>query len=321
MSQATVSLVLSGNPTARIGAATRERVLKAAAELGYRPNLLARGLVSRRSSAIGVVVPSLTDPFYTDVVSGVQRVAAQSGFAVMLCETGQDPVSQHVELLKGWAVDGLIMDAVGVAALSEEAVAGLNIVLIDEPSERWPWVSSDALQAGRLAAQHLLELGHERIAYAGPASDLHVFRMRERGFIDALRQSGVRIRSDYLRRAPATVAGGQQAMRALLALAERPTGVFFATDLLALGALKTCAAARVHVPNDISLVGCDDIEMASLVTPELTTVSIPSKELGARAARLVIERMEGEERARKPTRPLPVKLQVRGSTAKARVVA
>lgn len=314
VSQATVSLVLSGNPNARVATATREKVQRAAEELGYRPNLLARGLVHRRSFAIGVVVPSLGDPFYTDVVSGVQRVASKEGYAVLLCDASEVATAQHVELLRGWSVDGLIIDALGVATLSETDLTGLNVVLIDGPSERWPWVGSDAFESGRLAGAHLLGLGHRELAFIGPASELHVFQMRERGFVMALREAGVTLISERMRRAPATVAGGQSAMRALLSGPVRPTAVFCANDLLALGALKTCVDANVSVPSAMSLVGCDDIEMARLITPELTTVSVTARELGARAARLVIRGVAGREATARQPRPLPVKLMVRGST-------
>jgi LacI family transcriptional regulator len=200
-------------------------------------------------------------------------------------------------------------------------------------------VASDAEGAGRLAAEHLIGLGHRRLAFVGPSSDVHGVRMRERGFIKALAAAGISMPSDRLRRVPPTLDGGQIAMRALLALpaAERPTGVFFGNDLLALGAHKACTQAGVSIPREMSLVGCDDIAFAQLVTPELTTVAVPARELGARAARLLVrslERGSAEEEAASPTsiapqspnaahvangatrqRPLPVRLAVRGTTA------
>ncbi len=316
VSQATVSLVLSRNPRARIATTTRERVLQAAAELGYRPNLLARGLVHRRSFALGVVVPSL-DPFYTDVVSGVQRVAAEEGYAVLLCEAVGGLAAQQVDLLRGWSVDGLIMDAIGAASLAADAAEGLNLILVDEPSDRWPWVASDSEAAGRLAAEHLLSLGHREIAFVGPATDCHVFRMRERGFVAELRRHGVTLTSERLRRVQPSVSGGERGMRALLSLRSRPTAVFFANDLMALGGLRTSLAAKVQVPGEMSLMGCDDIEMARVVTPELSTIAIHARELGARAARLAIRGAQGET-VQNSSRRLPVKLVKRGSTSNVR---
>lgn len=315
VSQPTVSLVLSRNPTARVAPATRERVLRAAEELGYRPNVIARSLVRRRSYALGVIVPDLANQFFSDVVSGAERVAIDAGYAVFLCEQRDTPLEKHLEALVARQIDGVIIDAAGAGTVPESAFEGLNVVLIDEPSDRWPGVASDAEEAGRLAGEHLLRLGHRRIAFVGPAADVHGFRMRERGFMRVLREAGVSPRSEWVRRAPSTLDGGQSAMRALLSLAERPTATFCANDLLALGAHKACTQVGVSVPRAMSLVGCDDIAFAQLVTPELTTVAVPARELGARAARLLVRGLEGVAAPTRPARPLPVKLVVRGTTA------
>ena len=317
VSQATVSLVLSGNPRARVAAATRERVLRAADELGYRPNMLARGLVRGRSYALGVVVPDLSNPFFLDVVTGVQRVAAEAGYAVLPGDTRETTPARHLEALRQRQVDGVILDGLGAASLSDDALRDLSVVLVDEPSERWPGVASDALAAGRLAAEHLLGLGHREIAFAGPATDAHTFRMRERGFFQALRAAGVALPTARLVRVAPTVGGGLRAMRRLLASSERPTGVFCANDLIAAGALKACLKAGVDVPGRMSIVGCDDVEMARVVTPELTTIAVPALELGARAARLMLRRLDDEHFVPRPAKPLPVRLVVRGTSGPA----
>jgi LacI family transcriptional regulator len=327
VSQPTVSLVISGNPTARVAPATRERVLSAVRELGYRPNVLARGLVQSRSYSLGIVIPDLRNPFFIDVVSGAERVAADEGFAVLLCNAMEVSAQRHVEALRGRQIDGIIIDALGAASLPDEALAGINVVLIDEPENVHRGVVSDAPAAGRLAAEHLLALGHRRLGVLGPASDAWGFRMRERGFLQTLRAAGVGVDSEWLRRAPATVAGGYAAMQALLAAttgatsggATRPTALFCLSDLMALGALKACAEAGVAVPRQLSIVGCDDIETARLVTPALTTVAVPARELGARAARMLIRLLRGETVP--PAKPLPVRLVVRGSTAPAPAAA
>lgn len=318
MSQPTVSLVLSKHPTARVATETRERVLRAAEELGYRPNVVARSLVRRRSYAIGLVVPDLANQFFAHVVSGAQRVAVEEGYAVLLCEQRGTSIEGHLDALRARQVDGVILDAAGAASIPEELLDGINVVLIDQPSQRWPGVASDAEGAGKLAAEHLVALGHQRIAFIGPSADVHTFRMRERGFTRALREAGVTLDSELFRRAPATVAGGHAAMRALLSHPDTPSAVFCANDLLALGAYKACAQAGVSIPADVSIVGCDDIEFAQLVTPELTTIAVPARELGARAARLLARDLAGDPAPpSQQTRPLPVRLVVRGSTAPA----
>ncbi len=318
VSQATVSLVLGGNPRARVSAQTRERVVRAAGELGYRPNILARGLVQRKSYAIGVMVPDLSNPFFLDVVTGVQRVAAEAGYAVLSGDAREVPPQRHLDALRARQVDGIILDGFGALALQAGALDDVKVVLVDEPSERWPGVASDALGAGRLAAEHLIGLGHTRLAFAGPATDVHGLRMRERGFFQALRQAGLALPSERLRRVPPTVTGGLQAMRSLLALppAQRPTACFCAVDLVAAGALKACLTAGVAVPGTMSIVGCDDVELARVLTPELTTVRVPARELGARAARLLLKQLEDESWVPRPGKPLPVKLVVRGTSGR-----
>lgn len=318
VSQPLVSLVIGGSQSVRVSEATRSRILRAAEELGYRPNVIARALVQSRSYSLGIIVPDLHNPFFVDVVAGVERVAADEGYAVLLCNAVEVEATRHAEALRARQIDGIIIDAVGAASLDALALAGLNAVLIDEPSEVHLSVMSDAVGAGRLAANHLLELGHRRIGLIGPASDLWAFRMRERGFVRAIRD-GVgggngRIASDHLRRTPPTVEGGRTAMRALLAERDRPTAVFCTNDLAALGALKTCVETGVRVPHAMSICGCDDIETARLVTPELTTVHIRARELGARAARMLIRLVEGDA-PRGPAKPLSARLVARGSTA------
>lgn len=317
VSQPTASLVLSNHPRARVAAATRQRVLDAAAALGYRPNVVARSLTHRRSFALGIVVPDIRNPFVADVIAGAERVAADAGYVVLLCDQSARDVRQHLEVLVSRQIDGVLLDAVGASGLPAEALAGVQVVLIDEPSNRWPGIATDAFAAGRLAAEHLLALGHREIGFVGPAADVHAFRMRERGFVTALRAAGVALNSDWWRRAPATVAGGRDAMRHLLARVARPTAVFCANDLMAMGAVKQCLTAGVSLPRDLSIVGCDDIELARYVTPELTTVAVPARELGARAARLLLQLIDRTPQRVQVARPLPVRLVPRGTSGAA----
>jgi LacI family transcriptional regulator len=323
VSQPTASLVLGKHPRARVAPATRERVIAAAHALGYRPNVVARSLVQGRSFALGVVVPDLRNPYVMDVVAGAERVASSAGYAVLLCDRSARPAAAHLETLLSRQIDGVLLDAAGAAALPDDALRGVNVVLIDEPADRWPGVATDARAAGRLAAEHLLGLGHRTVAFIGPAADVHAYRMRERGFAETVRAAGVAMPSERWRREPATVAGGQHAMRALLALRVRPTAVFCANDLVAIGAVKQCLTQGVSLPDQLSVVGCDDIDMARLITPELTTIAIPARELGARAARLLLSYIEHRDDPPDPatlaarralSRPLPVRLVSRASS-------
>ena len=316
VSQPTVSLVLSRNPNARVAPATRARVLKIAQELGYRPNRLAQGLVRRRSYALGVIAPGFDNPVYAAVISGAEKVAAQAGYAVLLCEAKGSEVVQHLEALRDRQIDGVIIAGIAASTLPAAALDGLNVVLVNQPSEKFSTVGSDSLKAGTIAAEHLLALGHRRLAFLGPADAIPAFRLRERGFFQALRGAGVPLSSELIQRAAATVAGGLAGMRALLALSERPTAVFCANDLMALGAHKACSVAGVGLPRDLSLLGCDDIEMAQLVTPELSTIAVPARELGARAVRLLLKQIDADGALPPASQLLAVKLVARGTTGK-----
>lgn len=320
VSQPTVSLVLSENPRARVADSTRARVHEAARALGYQPNLIARGLVSRRSYALGVIVRNLENPLLTEVISGAERVATEEGYALLVCDARRTPAEAHLRALRSRLVDGVVLDAESARALPKSAHDDVNMVVVDASGGRSPGIASDARAAGRMAACHLLDLGHRHFAFLGPESDTHPFRMRERGFVEALRAASVDLASEALRRVPATVAGGREGLSAVLALDRRPTACFCANDLLAIGALNAARSRGVRVPEDLSVVGCDDIEMSRVVSPVLTTVRIPARQMGARAARALIRTIEsGAEDAAGviPSRPLPVKLIVRESTGPA----
>jgi LacI family transcriptional regulator len=314
VSQPTVSLVLSQNPKARVAPETRARVLKAAEELGYRPNRLAQGLVRRRSFALGVIVPGFANPVNSAIISGAERVAAQAGYAVLLCEIGDVAVAQHLKALGDRQIDGVIIAGISEGELADADLRRLNVVLVNQASDVLSTVQDDSLSAGTLAAEHLLGLGHRQLAFIGPVSAASVFRLRERGFAQGLRAASAVPSSDYWQRADPSVAGGLSAMRALLALPERPTGVFCANDLIALGAHKACAIAGVALPGELSILGCDDIDLGTLVTPELSTITTPKRELGARAVRLLLRQLEGDGKAVPTAQTLPVKLMPRGTT-------
>ena len=315
VSQPTVSLILSQNPKARVAAETRARVLKVAEELGYRPNRLAQGLVRRRSFALGIIVPGFANPVNSAIISGAERVAAEEGYAVLLCETGDIGVGHHLKALSDRQIDGVIVAGISDTELAASDLRRLNVVLVNQESSILPSVRDDSLRAGALAAEHLSGLGHTRIAFIGPVSNASAFRLRERGFANGLREQGLDASSDYWQRAEPTVAGGLSAMAALLALPERPTAVFCANDLIAIGAHKACARAGVSLPADMSILGCDDIELGELVTPELSTISTPKRELGARAVRMLLRQLDGDGKDTPVTQPLPVKLVQRGTTA------
>jgi len=188
VSQPTVSLVLSRNPKARVAPETRARVLKAAEELGYRPNRLAQGLVHRRSFALGIIVPGFGNPVNGAIISGAERVAEQAGYAVLLCETGEVDVGQHLRALADRQIDGVIIAGISESALADADLTRSNVVLVNQSSAAFSSVQDDSLAAGAVASEHLLGLGHRALAFIGPVSTASAFRLRERGFAQGLRR-------------------------------------------------------------------------------------------------------------------------------------
>lgn len=294
---------------------TRERVLEAAKRLGYQPNRAARGLITGRTGNIGVIVPDLSNPFFPAVLKGVQARARQADYAVFLADAEEDPVLEE-ELIKAMAkqVDGVVIcsSRASVAALSGLA-ADTALVLLNRKIAGIPAVTMDMGGGARQAIDHLAALGHERIAYLnGPTSS----------WSNKARRKSVRARAATLGLDvvelgpfPPTFEGGL--MAADLALAAKVTAVFAYNDLMALGVLTRLADRSVSVPGAMSVVGCDDIPMAQMCAPPLTTVTLPSERAGRLAIDVLRERIGAPLDGPDPNGrgPLPTSLVVRGSTA------
>jgi DNA-binding LacI/PurR family transcriptional regulator len=311
---ATVSRVLNGSPAVR--EQTRQRVLDAIAELGYAPNPAARALSTGRTLSVGVVAPFFTRPSVIERVRGISHVLAGAGYRMVLFDVerpGQD--AEFFRVLPG-GLDGLLSISLcpPQADLDRFAAAEMPVVLVDYPHEHLPSVHTDDIAGGRLATEHLLELGHERIAFIGDFEhNYHGFTssaMRRVGYQEALCAAGLEVDSQLVRRAshgrePATVL-----TRELLDLTDPPTAIFAASDTQAMGVLEAADELGVAVPDDLAVVGYDDIEIARYTG--LTTIAQPLEESGAVGAHLLLIALEGEQAA---GRQLPVRLVVRSTTS------
>lgn len=289
----TVSNVL--NHPAMVAPATRERVLSAIAELGFVRNESARQLRAGTARAIGLVVLDVSNPFFTDVARGVEEVASEAGHAMILCNTDESVQRQarHLELLAEQRVHGvLITPADGsLEAIVKLRERGVSVVLLDHPIEvaEACSVSVDDNVGGELAMTHLLAEGHEHVVMVNGASRLHQARERHAGALAALEKAGRTEDVLQVIQVPAfNVAGGLRAGEQILARKRRPTAVFCANDLLALGVLQVMVRAGVQVPDDIAIVGYDDIDFAAAAAVPLTSVRQPRIEMGRTAAELVI---------------------------------
>jgi LacI family transcriptional regulator len=296
VSVGTVSNVL--NRPERVAEDTRNRVQAAIKALGFVRNEPARQLRAGRSRTIGLLVLDAANPFFADVSRGAEEAAAKAGLAVILCNSGQDAAKEtsYLNLMAEQRVQGLLLtpvdaDPIRLARLVER---GMPVVLLDRRADGDGMcsVSVDDVSGGELALTHLLEIGHERVAFVGGPTTIAQVKDRRAGARNALTRAGRDPDSLLcIDTASMTVAAGREAGERLggLPASRRPTAVFCANDLLALGLLQELIRQGLDVPNDIAIVGYDDIEFAGAAAVPLTSVRQPRHLLGKAAAELLLE--------------------------------
>ncbi len=313
----TASKVLNGHEGVA-ASSTAERIRAAARDLGYVPNLLARGLVRRSSITVGIIIDDLADPALSSFVSGAQAALAAGGHAAVLVSVRPESDSaSSLHKLVAHRVDGVL-----VVAPSLEADRRFSAAVRDEmplvslnhlPGTSAVLLGSCHRTTGRLAGEHLVQMGHRAIATVTGPPTREVVRARLKGFREALADAAVDLPDDLVEVADWTADGGYAAAARLLDRNPAITALFVHSDLMATGVLRMLADRRVSVPRQTSVVGCDDLPISRFLVPSLTTVSIPFVETGARAAAVLLDRIGGREVA--PRELLPVELIRRGSTA------
>lgn len=318
VSASTVSRALSDSPL--ISEKTKRAVKEAAALLGYERNELARGLVKGSSGAIGLIVADITNPFFSDVAQGVGEAAHRFGYGVMLCDTaGQaDRESSYVRLLRRKRVDGIVL----ASATSEDPQveeldrARVPFILVSRLCETVvaPYVVGDDRKGATLAVEYLVGLGHREIGFIGGPPDVQASQHRMTAYRDVLHANDLGARDDRVFFSDFTQAAGRQAGRRMLAPADRPSAVFAANDVIALGVLEAAEDLGLCVPEDLSLVGYDDIAYASLPRIQLTTVAQPALDMGRIAGDWLLSVIAGRKR-RALHRVLEPRLVVRSTTA------
>ncbi|HEX2037219.1 MAG TPA: LacI family DNA-binding transcriptional regulator [Chloroflexota bacterium] len=299
VSISTVSHVLNG--TRYVSAELRRRVEEAISRLDYRHNGLARSLRTRRSYAVGLIIPDVTNPYYPQIARGVQDTAAAAGYWVFLCNSDRRPETEVrlLTALEQRRVDGVLLDASWPTPDLLQAIrrAAVPVVLvgsrIDEPDLD---VVTVAPNGGLEAVRHLIGAGHRRIGLiggppVGPPVSGGTRLAKAGGYLLALEEAGLPLDPQLIVQGDYTREGGAAAMERLLALPEPPTAVFAGNDLMAIGALAAARRAGRRVPQDVAVVGYDDIPEAAATTPALTTVAVPKYEMGTAAATLLLERL------------------------------
>jgi LacI family transcriptional regulator len=311
----TVSRVINGSTA--VSEATRRRVLEVVAELGYEPNATARALSTGRTRSVGVIAPFFTRPSVIERLRGVAPLLAGSGYQLILIDV-ESPKQRDAAFrsLIG-RVDGLLAVTItpGPADLERLAAAGVPIVLIDHSHPQLPSVTVDDVAGGRLAVEHLLELGHRRIAFAGDTVDeVHdssASRRRCTGYRRALAHAGLAVREELVVLRPHGQ-GAAEIVEELLGLDQPPTAIFAASDQQALAVLDAVDELGLRVPEDLSVVGFDDVELARYAG--LTTVAQPLAVSGTKGAELLLSSLDGSEIST-PRQHLPLELVVRDTTA------
>jgi LacI family transcriptional regulator len=315
----TVSNVLSGRHE-QMAVETRERVLAAIASLNYQPNHAARSLVTKRTATIGLIMSEVTNSLYPPVTVGAEEACRQAGYGLLLANA-EDAESERrgVDLMRAKRVDALIVFSVSLLDADNRQLyaaqkAGMAVVAINRSLPVDAPLSAvwfDHRSGGRLATQHLLDLGHRRIAHiAGPANRTTGIHRRQ-GSEAALVAAGIPPQPALVATGDYSFASGEQLMRQLWR--ERPTAVFVAGDAMALGALRALSRLGVHVPDDLSLVAFGNPDFVRYATPAITTIDLPVATAGQVAVELALRRMQRPEE--KEVRLLETSLLIRETTA------
>jgi LacI family transcriptional regulator len=293
-----VSRVLNADPTVSIRPETRERIVRAATELNYRPNAFARGLKLARTMTIGMVIPNLAYPVNAEIIRGAERAAAAANYVTLLADADEflQTGEAYRRLLLEQRVDGLLIAS---ASTEESFIADLvsqrlPFVLVNRRVPHvGPCVSVDDGRGTQLAVEHLVSLGHRRIAHIGGPRDADTARRRLAGFRAGMRAARLRVPAAYVVEAPYEEEGGEQAMARLLELEPRPTAVVVWSLAAAIGALAAANERLIRIPEELSIVGFHDAPIAAYLHPPLTTVLMPLREMAERSVDVLLDLIHG----------------------------
>lgn len=323
VSVATVSRVLNGK--GHVSPTIAERVRAAIAELEYAPNVSARNLRRNERRILLVLTPNITNPYYAHIIAGISQVTRQRGYSAFLCDTEgrQDQAEAALRMLSQHQADGAILLATELGSTWLSAYAPkYPLVQCSEfdPGIDIPHVCIDNYQAALDVMNYLLSLGHKRIGLVSSVNRYNSTALRLQGYRDALTAAALPALPEHVRYAAADYgfASGLEAARSLLSQEKRPTALFCISDMLALGALASAQEMGFRVPQDVTIVGFDDVEQTTMLHPHMTTMAQPCFALGQRATELLLAQIAGEPAQREVL--LPHRLMVRESSATRRSV-
>jgi len=295
ISAATVSHVI--NQSRYVSEDLKRKVQAAIEELGYQPNGVARSLRAQKTSSIGLIIPNNANPFYAEVVRGVEKVAYQQGYSVILCNSDRDIEREvrYTELLLHRRVDGILFVGAWVGDqlehLEKAVKRGLPIVAVDRNVAGLPisTIMADNEHGGKLATQYLLDQGHRRIACIGGSPQRTPNARRVAGYFQALAGKGIRPDESVVKRANFTFEGGYAAANELLTQNANISAIFASNDLMAIGTMRSALDQGLRVPDDVSIIGFDNIQVTEYTNPPLTTVDHAMVEMGEKAAEILLD--------------------------------
>ena len=319
VSPATVSYVINNGPRP-VSPDTYQKVKQAVDKLGYKPNAVARSLRMKRASILGMILPDTHNPYFAEVVRGVEQVAFEHGFSLLLCHSDYSPERElhFANVLLAERVAGVLwfpatQDAQPARLLAEY---GVPLVILDRtvPDIKCRSVLTNNFRGGYLAAQHLVELGHRIVGCIARPMDLFHSQERLRGVRSGLSDYGITQDEKLIVRGGFRMLDGYQAAKHLFDMQPPPTAIFSYNDFNAIGALRAARECNLDIPGDISIIGFDDIPQAAFTCPSLTTIRQPKLDMGRHGAELLIELALNEDLPEVNEQPLEVELIVREST-------
>lgn len=303
VSHTTVSRAL--NNRSRIRSETKEKILFIARDLDYRPNLVARSLVMRRTKTLGLVITTIANPFYTELALGIESTARELGYNIILSFTHSDLSieKQSIDMLRSKGVDGIILTSahIGDPNIRSLAEEGFPIILVNRRTyhpivkEKVDYVGVDNILGGFLAVEHLIRLGHQRIGVIGGSSESSVGFERLEGGKKALETYGLELLTDFFLDGDFLKESGYQGGKRFIKMAEPPTAIFATNDYMALGAYQAILEEGRKVPEEIAIIGFNDIEFTAMKGIELTTIGQKKYEMGRIAIKTLVEKIEGGE--------------------------
>ncbi|MDC3418395.1 LacI family DNA-binding transcriptional regulator [Aquibacillus salsiterrae] len=315
VSKSTVSRVLTNS--GRIDADTKKRVIKAMEELGYQPSRAAQTLRNKKTKLIAVLVPRVSNHFFSTLIQGMEREAVKHDYQIVLCNTGNDPKKEYnyLKMLENHQIDGLILTAFrNPVELIQQFSSFGPIILVEEytKDDIFPTITIDHQEAAYKATEHLIKLGHQHIGMVNGPEESIITKDREKGFLKALETYHIPIQEKWICFESFGIQQGRRYIQRVLNNDFYPTAVFAGNDELAVGVIQEAKQQGLDVPQDLAVVGFDDQDIATIIEPNLTTIKQPVEQLGEKAMLLLIDTLQGNKNISKK-KILETKLIIRES--------